>query len=330
MGYSLQHYKNLFYRLLPQGDLWPTQDQTSTTWSNYVAAMVYELQRVDALAEDWFNDFIPTGSADPGQLEDWERILGLPDPDCPDVDWSSLTEAQRRSVVLDTLAGAPTTGTDLADKMSEYTGGTVLYSNPELPVYYPGTGLAGQPLAGPAWSSTFLLEYMVSRIGSENDFSGWTHSGSFPTYTANDRRAPDGALTADHIDAGATGGTYGRTISATADGDTVQFSIWIYVDEDVDQDVVLRFTDRSGATTDTAWTAPIGRWKRFSKRFDCGSGGTTPRFDFVHDANEDMWLWGVFCGIVDHLAECVVDRARPSHTYVSYRCIDDNQGYPLT
>lgn len=328
---NLQAYKNLFYRLLPSGDLWPTQDATSANWEKYVRAIVSELQRVDAEAESWLDDFFPDASADPGQLEDWERILGLPDPNCDNLDWTALTDAQRRSVILDTLAGNPVNVADFEAKVDEYTGGSSDLTGPILPVFYAGSGLAGQPGAGPAWAYTFMLEYMTHILTpTPDDWSGWTNTGAFAVYTANDRRAPDGTLTADHIDAGATGNLVRTSFSSTSDGDRLRFSVWLYVDAAVDQDMVVRFVSRAGTVTDTNITVPIDRWRRYEFVFDCESGGTTPRIEFVQDANEDAWFWGGYCGIINELVECVVSRAKPAHTYVSYRCTNDDQEYPLT
>ena len=72
---SVEKYYSLLRNLLPKGKLWQPEEQP--TFKAYLQACAQELWRIDQRLEDLLYE------ADPRQtvelLEDWQRLLGLPD-----------------------------------------------------------------------------------------------------------------------------------------------------------------------------------------------------------------------------------------------------------
>lgn len=92
IGSTAENYKQTMIRLSPTGSCWPTED--GTTWVTLLDALAQEFARVDASAVDLLNEAFPDTTD--ALLENWERILGLPDifsdPDA--------TVEERRNTVL--------------------------------------------------------------------------------------------------------------------------------------------------------------------------------------------------------------------------------------
>lgn len=324
---SLPDYVNMLYRLLPAGDLWPTQEHTSSTWHNYARAIMSEFQRVDAKADEWLEDFLPDTTGDPGQLEDWERILGLPlENTCPDV--GVQAESARRTEVLTALRPAAVTVAEVEALANPVVGSNASITQPALPVFYAGSGLAGQPLAGPGWASAYMYNYMDQLLDSADDFThaSWTTSGA-AVVTANTWRAPDGTLSGDTLD-GVTGGAVQHTLSGTADGDTIQFSVWLYPTNANSADVTIAITTRAGTVDAKTTDLPLGRWSRYEMRVDLGTGATTPKVAMSLGSSEVVYAWGAYCGVVSPLVECYTDRSAPLHTTALHRVTGDDEEYP--
>lgn len=96
-------YLRELYQRLPRGPIWPTQAAEAPTWDALLDALAEEFGRIDADASNALADFFPDVTED--ALEDWERLLGL-----PDCGLSLGTLAERRGAVLAKLRrkGNPT------------------------------------------------------------------------------------------------------------------------------------------------------------------------------------------------------------------------------
>lgn len=82
--------------LLPPGDAWPRQ--TNTTLTRLLSAIADELARVDARGDQLFGEAIPAATLE--LLSDWERIAGLPDACSTEL---ATTIAERRQDVVSVL-----------------------------------------------------------------------------------------------------------------------------------------------------------------------------------------------------------------------------------
>lgn len=92
IGSSALDYKKTMIRLSPTGPCWPTED--NSTWVSLFDALSQEFARVDASACDLVDEAFPDTTT--ALLENWERILGLPDIFSD----PSQTIEERRGVVL--------------------------------------------------------------------------------------------------------------------------------------------------------------------------------------------------------------------------------------
>jgi uncharacterized protein YmfQ (DUF2313 family) len=73
---SPEAYARQMKQLLPWGSIWPF---SPSSWlSTLLVGFGDELARIDARAEDVVNEWDPSTAVQ--MLEDWERVLGLPEP----------------------------------------------------------------------------------------------------------------------------------------------------------------------------------------------------------------------------------------------------------
>lgn len=332
MAYSLSDYVNQFYRLLPSGPLWPTQDLSSSDWLAYIRAMVSEFQRVDAKAEEWLADYLPDETVT--QLEDWERILSLQATLASfGIDIVSLSTAQRQALVLATIRLAPFTPADL-EAMATALGFTATVTQPARATRYAGF-LSGQRYGGAGHARAFLYEYAVNETPAPSDLSdvGWTKDTC--TITTDDARAPDGTLTADLMDGTGTSdyGVMATTAGAYAQYSEIRLSVWVKVAVvgQIPDDVSL-IAAQSGFPAVYPLDVPLdGSWRRFEQVHICtGSTAVTYGLYGLNGAGEDLHVWGFYAGAVDPLMELYLDRAKPVHTTALPRVIGDTQSWPLT
>lgn len=96
-------YKRELYARLPRGPIWPKIGGDATVWDMLLDSIATEFARIRYDAGAWLADFFPDQTVQ--QLEDWERVLGL-----PDCGLELGTEAERRGAILAKLRrrGDPT------------------------------------------------------------------------------------------------------------------------------------------------------------------------------------------------------------------------------
>lgn len=334
-GFTLTHYVNQFLRLLPAGPLWPTQEQTTASWQDYIRAMVGEHKRVDTKINDWLVDYLPDAPVD--QLEDWERILSIPESlaECG-IDIADLSTAERQALVRFYIALAPTNVADL-EALATPFGHTATIVQPSRQSRYSGF-LSGQRYGGTGWASSYLYEYMTNLTPAPNDMSdaAWTKTNA--TITANDARAPDGTLTADHVDITSSFGTIRSDdqFSSISAGDTVQISAWIKADSAADVTMVWDL-EQTGASPsiESSPTFTVGTgapWRRFDARIVAGTSATAyyVRLRALSGTAGDFHVWGFYAGVVDTLLDYHVKKASPVHTTPLPRVLGDTQGWALT
>lgn len=89
-------YARALKRLLPQGAVWDLL--LGSRVSDVCHALAEELARIDARGADLINEVDPRTAIE--TLDDWERVLGLPDEDVPSI---PSTVAERRLAVTQKL-----------------------------------------------------------------------------------------------------------------------------------------------------------------------------------------------------------------------------------
>lgn len=329
-GYSLQDYVNQFYRLLPSGQLWPTQNQSSADWLANIRAMVSVFQRVDEKANEWLTDYLPDVPV--SQLEDWERVLSIEASlAAQGLDLADLSTAERQALVAITLQLAPQTVAEL-EALATPFGYTGVVTQPANGVRYSGF-LSGQRYNGFGAAHAYMYEYMVSEGPDPDvlDDMDWIHSSV--TTTPNDTRAPDGTLTAYLLTTtGSPATTRGVDTLSAGTGDTVQISAWARSD---DTDATLQFsligdgTDQSG---DVFALPEGGPWMRVSSRLTVPADGTYARgyLNFGDGSGQTYHVWNAYLGVVDPLLEYYLHRSNPAHARYLPRVSGDTQAWPLT
>ncbi|MGE0671974.1 MAG: YmfQ family protein [Methylibium sp.] len=75
-GYELVDYEHLLASLLPQGSAWPRE--STSVLRRLLDALAAELFRVDSRSVDLLAESDPRLASE--LLEEWERMVGLPDP----------------------------------------------------------------------------------------------------------------------------------------------------------------------------------------------------------------------------------------------------------
>lgn len=144
---ALSKYIALLQDLLPRGFAWPRQ--ASTNMESLLGAFAVELERGDARVDDMLRESYPLTSSE--LLEDWERVLGLPEP-CA----GAPTGLEARRIAahekLSRKGGqSPQYFIDLA---AQY-GFTITIS--EYSQFRAGINSAGDPVYGDAWAYTWVV-----------------------------------------------------------------------------------------------------------------------------------------------------------------------------
>lgn len=319
MSLSVDEFANLFYRLLPEGDLWPTQDLTSTAWHNYIRALVYESQRVAAKVDEWLADWWADQATN--QLEDWERVLSLPQAlALQGLQVSDLTTTQRRALVVASLQRGARTVAELEQVGTDLGHASVEIVQP-LRVHRVAGFLADGISGDKQWPHSFIYQYMAALLGGDhNHQGGWTITGG--SATLNVSRDPEGNLTGDRLPATATDTQHGITLSATS---LVQISIWAKSDSGI-QTNAIRLYGTSGLGTEYSEYFSISeQWKRFSFRTTMDTTSSVIGVELT--LTDPIHFWQGRAGVVDSLLETYIARAKPVHTYAEYRVYGDFQNY---
>lgn len=89
---SLSSYAQALGALMPRGRVWP--EGGGAVWTQLMAALAVEFRRIDARALRLIEEADPRTCGE--TLEDWERVLGLPDPCSP----GDQTLTERRDAVV--------------------------------------------------------------------------------------------------------------------------------------------------------------------------------------------------------------------------------------
>ena len=96
MGMTADRYRAQLQSLLPRGEAWPRQPDS--TLGKFLAALSEEMARLDARAEQLLSEALPASSLE--LLPDWERLVGLPDTCSSEL---STTISERRGNVVSKL-----------------------------------------------------------------------------------------------------------------------------------------------------------------------------------------------------------------------------------
>lgn len=97
-----EKYSNLLRKLFPRGKAWENVNEKESTIYKILDSIATEFCRIDDRAKELIKEVDPTSTFE--LLEDWERLLGLPDSCDPDED-KTLEERRRRVLQVLTTRG---------------------------------------------------------------------------------------------------------------------------------------------------------------------------------------------------------------------------------
>jgi hypothetical protein len=128
---------------------------------------------------------------------------------------------------------------------------------------------------------------------------GWNatgYNGGTLTYTANDRAAPDGTLTATKVAFPANDGPYYR-LDGAPPHNIETWSVWLYSEVETTITCAVQTTPSNNGLTTAAfdWLLPAGRWTRVHCNAN-GSGASTATsrtMAITSATGGTLWFWGV-------------------------------------
>lgn len=292
-------------RRLPEGDAWPTAEETdgTTAWDLLLNALSQEPARVDEDAVGLINKVIPDN--EDTDLDAWEVELGLPDEDLTDPERLARIRAflrARGEVDLVTLQ-------DVARKLAGDDTGVKLFNRaypPTAPAA--GSGCDYQPFL---WLCELYPDLNTQVHDSSADLAEWTGfsgtsvTGSFSASPVTFEFCPQvnfAALTPVE-----------RELAGVPDDATVSLSFWIYFH--TAQTLTIEIFDRANASAFgevRSYTPDV--WNRVALTFEAGAGAFDPKLTLTTVASEVADLSWFCAGVTDSALEAKISAVMPMHT----------------
>lgn len=173
---SLKKYKELLPALLPKGKLWRPNDQP--VFKSLLDAFAVELCRVDDKVEDLLFQADPRqATIDEGLIEEYERLLGLPDECTPD----DQDLQDRRDQIVQKLTNIG----GLSKTFYEFIGDQLGF---DISVDNDVNFIVGRSRVGEALTNYFNVPFTVGMtVGEQLLLVGWRYyfSATLPITAAN-------------------------------------------------------------------------------------------------------------------------------------------------
>ena len=161
MATSSLKYKKLLRKLFPQGWAWASKGVDSTDLKKLIDSLAIEPCRVEDAANDFINDVYPDTTVD--LLEDWERVLNLPD-ECDLTENPTISERQTRVTQVLTTRGGQ--NAEFFITLAGQFGFDVdLIDIQDYIPFRAGEARAGDSLTNGDWIYTFTVSAPVSLAG---------------------------------------------------------------------------------------------------------------------------------------------------------------------
>lgn len=151
---SLKRYSKLFRKLLPQGWAWQRKHDTDSNLYKLSSSLSVEFCRVEDRSRDLLNEVDPQTTSE--MLEDWERLLALPD-ECSPTD-EVLTEQERRDRVVQVLTTRGGQNEAFYRTLASNFGYDIdVITVSDQPPFRAGQGRAGDRLTNGSWRYAFVI-----------------------------------------------------------------------------------------------------------------------------------------------------------------------------
>lgn len=261
-------------RRLPVGPIWDGAGLDAL-----LAALSEAPADVDAAAEQFLADFMPDTAGGTGALiDDWARVLGLPEGFESDAWFSTYTDAQKAAIIVAKLRGR--VDPNLPNMQSIYE---ALFDDPNVilrhrvqPPFLVGLRGASWPV-GDAWQSVWTLEYMTNLLTAEpDDFELW-QVGANVTVVNDAAQSPvTAAPTAAQIDLPDYVDSDDQIYIEVGVGDNTELHFAVYFRaQAADTEITFTFFDRNNDPHAETVRA-VHAWARYILHVNSGSGVTIP------------------------------------------------------
>lgn len=147
-------YARLIRKLFPSGWAWTRVNDPDSTLHKLLNAMSIEFCRVDERGRQLINEVDPTTTNE--LLEDWERLLGLPD-ECDSTSEQSLQERRRRVIQVLTTRGGQNEQF-YKDLAANFGFDVDVISAEDQPPFQAGKSKAGDRLTNGLWRYAFIIK----------------------------------------------------------------------------------------------------------------------------------------------------------------------------
>jgi uncharacterized protein YmfQ (DUF2313 family) len=158
MSFSADDYKDLLYRLMPKGPVWPVDSEATPVWDSLLTALSKEFARVGAVIFSIPDAIIPSATMRSEGLDKWEEILDL----SPE---STASDADRRTAILAKLGEY--IGPSLAEiqAYADLFGVGAVVTHHEYPRFTVDQSAVGDAVNG----LQFLVTWTVTYDGPQSD-----------------------------------------------------------------------------------------------------------------------------------------------------------------
>lgn len=149
MAKYLEKYIDLVYKLLPPGRAW--NRSVHSNLYKLVSGFAPEFSRIEERVRDLMRESNPSRCVE--TLEDWEKLLGLPDSCTINL---NLSFEQRRMVVVQKLVAGGGSSIAFFEQIAKIFGYDDIQVNDYKP-FRAGRSQAGDQLSGEGWEYTFKV-----------------------------------------------------------------------------------------------------------------------------------------------------------------------------
>lgn len=147
-------YQKLLRKLLPSGWAWQAKDESESEMSKLLSGLSEEFGNVEKRSQDLLKEIMPNTTIE--MIDDWERLLGLPDECSPD---GELTLQERRDRVLQVLTTRGGQNEEFYRTLASNFGFDIdVISVSDQPPFRVGSGRVGDRLTNGSWRYAFIVQ----------------------------------------------------------------------------------------------------------------------------------------------------------------------------
>ncbi len=154
-------YRNLIRKLFPTGKAWNNKSVSSAVLYKLIQSLASEPCRIEARVDDLLKEVDPNTTFE--LLEDWERLLGLPDECDHNADEMTLQERRQRVIQVLTTRGGQNEA--FYKQLASNFGFDIdVIEVQDQPPFRAGISRAGDKLTNGDWRYAFIVKVPSSSL----------------------------------------------------------------------------------------------------------------------------------------------------------------------